>query len=222
MSTTDEQVIRRLERERDALRAERDELQASLDLRLEADRRAIKRWQEATGQDMTWPDHADLVVWLRAENERLRKEVEDRKWDTGELGCSEKYAALADEWLTHDSTEPPADLAPAQFVYWNMDEDESVLLMGFGTVDEAPWKPGLRYRPALSASGLPLCSAEGLDTRTRYVAFQPDSGRLFQFARRPTWYDTGWAGWFVPVFTAPETRRRPGPAEHSLMEVHRD
>lgn len=35
-----------------------------LDLRWKADMRAIKRWQTATGRTLTWPDHADLVVWL--------------------------------------------------------------------------------------------------------------------------------------------------------------
>ena len=44
---------------------ERDELQQSFDLRWRASMRAIKRWQEAhPGSDLTWPDHADLVVWL--------------------------------------------------------------------------------------------------------------------------------------------------------------
>jgi hypothetical protein len=33
-------------------------------LRWKADMRALKRWQAATGQELTWPDHADLVVWL--------------------------------------------------------------------------------------------------------------------------------------------------------------
>lgn len=40
----------------------------SFDLRWNADQRAIKRWQAAApaGEDrsLTWPDHADLVVWL--------------------------------------------------------------------------------------------------------------------------------------------------------------
>jgi hypothetical protein len=37
----------------------------SFDLRWKADMRAIKRWQEAhPGNDLVWPDHADLVVWL--------------------------------------------------------------------------------------------------------------------------------------------------------------
>lgn len=53
------------EQERDAAKAERDDLQATFDLRWEADMRAIKRWQAAEpGRELTWPDHADLCVWL--------------------------------------------------------------------------------------------------------------------------------------------------------------
>lgn len=41
------------------------ELRQTFDLRWTADQRAIKRWQEAhPGNDLVWPDHADLVVWL--------------------------------------------------------------------------------------------------------------------------------------------------------------
>lgn len=40
------------------------EYDASFNVRWEADMRAIKRWQEATGRKLVWPDHADLVVWL--------------------------------------------------------------------------------------------------------------------------------------------------------------
>ena len=40
------------------------ELEASFNLRWGADMRAIKRWQEATGNTLVWPDHADLCVWL--------------------------------------------------------------------------------------------------------------------------------------------------------------
>jgi hypothetical protein len=47
------------------LKAEIADLQASFDLRWKADMRAIKRWQEAhPGSELTWPDHADLCVWL--------------------------------------------------------------------------------------------------------------------------------------------------------------
>ena len=50
--------------ELDEAQGEVDELQATFDLCWKANMRAIKRWQEATGRDDTWPDHADLCVWL--------------------------------------------------------------------------------------------------------------------------------------------------------------
>lgn len=40
------------------------ELEDSLDLIHRADMRAIKRWQAATGRDMTWPDRTEMIVWL--------------------------------------------------------------------------------------------------------------------------------------------------------------
>lgn len=40
------------------------ELQAIFNLRWDADMRAIKQWQAATGRTLTLPDHADLCVWL--------------------------------------------------------------------------------------------------------------------------------------------------------------
>jgi hypothetical protein len=41
------------------------ELQATFDLRWQADQRAIKKWQAAhPGNELVWPDHADMVVWL--------------------------------------------------------------------------------------------------------------------------------------------------------------
>lgn len=44
------------------------------DLRWKADQRAIKRWQAAgPGRDLTWPDHADLVVWLLERLEAAEK-----------------------------------------------------------------------------------------------------------------------------------------------------
>lgn len=55
------------------VRAELADLQASFDLRWKADMRAIRRWQEAgPGRDLTWPDHADLVVWLLERDDDLR------------------------------------------------------------------------------------------------------------------------------------------------------
>jgi hypothetical protein len=48
-----------------------EELEATFDLRWKADMRAIKRWQEAhPGNDLTWPDHADMVVWMLEQIER--------------------------------------------------------------------------------------------------------------------------------------------------------
>ena len=56
---------RTLADERDELRRTNEGLQLTFDLRWKADQRAIKRWQEAhPGTDLTWPDHADMVVWL--------------------------------------------------------------------------------------------------------------------------------------------------------------
>jgi hypothetical protein len=44
---------------------ERDELKSTFDLRWDADMRAIKLWQAAhPDREDTWPDHADMVVWL--------------------------------------------------------------------------------------------------------------------------------------------------------------
>ena len=56
----------------EVLTAERDEaleraadLDQTFDLRWKANMRAIERWQEAhPGNDLVWPDHADMVVWL--------------------------------------------------------------------------------------------------------------------------------------------------------------
>ena len=45
--------------------AELHDLQATFDLHWDADMRAIKRWQAAhPGNDLVWPDHVDLVMWL--------------------------------------------------------------------------------------------------------------------------------------------------------------
>lgn len=57
---------------------ERDELQQSFDLHWRATMRAIKRWQEAhPGSDLTWPDHADLVVWLLEQLDAARAERDE-------------------------------------------------------------------------------------------------------------------------------------------------
>jgi|GEM_PF-3779869 len=122
------------------------------------------------------------------------------------------------DWLTHDSTEPPAELAAAQLVALRAPTTGGVFAVR--RVDEIPWHPGLRYRPALSANGVALCSAEGLEPSSYYV-FTPSSGFPAQCPERPEYRSDGlWfaAGWSY----APSTHRRPGPASESLMEVDRD
>ena len=57
-----------------------NELQQSLNdyerlfqLRWQADMRAIKMWQAANpGNDLVWPDHADLCVWLMGRVKELK------------------------------------------------------------------------------------------------------------------------------------------------------
>jgi len=51
-------------------------------------------------------------------------------------------------WTTHNSYEPPGDLAPARLVYL-----ECEMPAGLYCVDEVNWEPGLRYRLALSEDG---------------------------------------------------------------------
>ena len=47
------------------LRGEVEEFEMSFELRWNASRRGGKKWQEAgPGRELTWPDHADLVVFL--------------------------------------------------------------------------------------------------------------------------------------------------------------
>jgi hypothetical protein len=50
-------------------------LRASLSMRYDADQRAIRRWQEAhPGNELTWPDHADMVVWLLEQRDEAREQ----------------------------------------------------------------------------------------------------------------------------------------------------
>jgi hypothetical protein len=55
-----------------AVTKERDELQKIFALQRLAEMRAIKRWQDATGKDMDWPDHSRLVEWLIEQCEKLK------------------------------------------------------------------------------------------------------------------------------------------------------
>lgn len=70
-------AIDRLTAERDEAIAESAEQSASFDLRWKADMRAIKAWQEANpGNELVWPDHADLCVWLLGERDAAQAAID--------------------------------------------------------------------------------------------------------------------------------------------------
>lgn len=57
-------MLRRLHARAVEAEAEAKELQRTFNLRWKADMRGIKRWQDATGRTLTWPNRADAVVFL--------------------------------------------------------------------------------------------------------------------------------------------------------------
>ena len=61
--------------ERNEARQERDELQGSFDLRWKADMRAIDKWHQAGNDELRWPDHADLCVWLMGRITELEADI---------------------------------------------------------------------------------------------------------------------------------------------------
>ena len=184
----------------DAWEQERDELRK----RLETDPNDPE-WDGIACRDETIYHLEKKNEELRAENERLRELLLER--DGG----------------THDSHEPPADLAPAQLVDV-IDRKGRVTRLRADQVEWSQVVPyGGSYRPALSASGLPLCSAEGLGEDANYVATDC-TGNVDQFRLKPI---SNSGLWFPSLkekgyFRAPSTHRRPGPASEALMEVHRD
>lgn len=199
--------------ELEALRAENKELRESLqaiidDLAMRARMR---------GDDALDVSHGKLMKAQLALNpdEDLILKVDEATaiaQETGQYG----------EWRTHDSHEPPGDLAAAQLVDLLV-FPESMRLRA----DRTGWYPGLQYRPALSANGLPLCSGEGLQPWARYVAtdeLHRLSGGVWQNNEKPEFSCKHLLWWHRggEIAGAPETHRRPGPASESLMEVSRD
>lgn len=74
-----------------------EELERAVDLRRDCDQRAIKKWQEAhPDNDGTWPDHADMCVWLIRRVENLDRHVELRDWFLVENDLWERFAKSAE------------------------------------------------------------------------------------------------------------------------------
>jgi hypothetical protein len=63
----------------DRLHAEVAEHETRFERMYAANMRGIKAWQEATGRDMVWPDHAKLVEWLCSEVAELRADLKDSR-----------------------------------------------------------------------------------------------------------------------------------------------
>lgn len=57
----------------DTLEEKVAEYDALFDIQWEADQRAIKMWQKATGKVLVWPDSAKLSVWLMGELDKRKK-----------------------------------------------------------------------------------------------------------------------------------------------------
>jgi len=77
---------------------ERDELQQLFDLQWKADRRAVKLWQAAhPGNDLVWPDHTNMVVWLMeqydAHAQRTLRDALQKIADTDQYPDHEDTAA---------------------------------------------------------------------------------------------------------------------------------
>jgi len=51
-----------------------EEMEDIINLRRQCDKRAIKMWQQENPEEEneTWPDHADLCLWLMAQVERAQ------------------------------------------------------------------------------------------------------------------------------------------------------
>lgn len=102
------------------LTQERDEYTALFNLRRDADRRAIARWQEATGRKAILPDHADLCVWLMDEVQRVYGIIvaEREKAAVVQAIADEMIQRVAEletdnERLTRERDEARAELAKA-------------------------------------------------------------------------------------------------------------
>ena len=67
------------------LQSELAEVNATFDARYKADMRAREMWHKAGGDEMTWPDHADLCVWLLQELAKIKAQLADVEDENGDL-----------------------------------------------------------------------------------------------------------------------------------------
>lgn len=78
------------------------ELQQTFNFRYDADMRAIKMWQAAhPGNDLTWPDRADLVLWLLEQIETTERLDRVDTALARQLGQSIETNARLHEQLAH-------------------------------------------------------------------------------------------------------------------------
>ena len=89
---------------------ERDELQQLFNLQWRADQRAIKRWQAAhPGNDLVWPDHTNMVVWLMEQHDAYAQgapTITDEMVDAAAREMwNDRDARHGGGWDTRDSQE---------------------------------------------------------------------------------------------------------------------
>lgn len=90
--------------------SELDEIQRLFELRYAADMRAIKRWEDATGKTLIWPDHADLVVWLLNRLESARGPTEELRQIHSTLD-----KVIGDSDITHLEADELREASPIQW-----------------------------------------------------------------------------------------------------------
>jgi hypothetical protein len=101
------------------LKNELYDMKHSFRLRWNADIRAIKRWQEATGRTMEWPDHADLCVWLMERITELEKSANPKLYFESTDNSSHHYIVEWDrrfdwyKWQDLDDDDPESWKAPS-------------------------------------------------------------------------------------------------------------
>lgn len=87
-----------------------EEHDQSFDLRWNADMRAIKRWQaEEPGRELTWPDHADLCVWLLNRMAGLEAALDGLAGEMEQTPTYRLTASVIREVLAKSGFETPGD-----------------------------------------------------------------------------------------------------------------